>query len=237
MLTETNPITKQSYVTETKLPLYEIKSYGWDELIKHINKIKIIDIKDLISNIDPSVLLLQENILSDISNVRITSVNHKIPFLVADEKIGGDFSVKCSPKTKKSKKEGIIVTQTYGIYKLKYFLPFSEDKYLCLLYKKINNDFLTIHNDYVDYSKNFVYNFNNTPDNSSFRDLNEKLTDNDLIICINISKKFEKLYNSSKTVKDIYFELESQIEDTTDPLYIKKLASSQLLLIFKNAHK
>ena len=46
-----------------------------------------------------------------------------------------------------------------------------------------------------------------------------------------------KLYNSSKTVKDIYFELESQIEDTTDPLYIKKLASSQLLLIFKNAHK
>lgn len=214
------------------LDKYEIKNFSWEHLINQSNeKLKKIDIGKLVTNTDPTIFLLQENILSQISNIRITSNSHKIPFLTVNDKVEGIFTFKCSPKSKKSRTEGIIFNQTLGDYKIKAFIRFSENDSLFCLYKKINDNFLIFNTQFFNYDKGVTYELDEAPNDSKFRDLDDNITENDKIICMSLSNKFEKTSRKCKTVKEIYFELECQNEDTTDPSYIIKLAKTQMLLL------
>ena len=214
------------------LDKYEIKNFSWEHLIDQSNeKLKKIDIGKLVTNTDPTIFLLQENILSQISNIRITSNSHKIPFLTVNDKVEGIFTFKCSPKSKKSRTEGIIFNQTLGDYKIKAFIRFSENDSLFCLYKKINDNFLIFNTQFFNYDKGVTYELDEAPNDSKFRNLDDNITENDKIICMSLSNKFEKTSRKRKTVKEIYFELECQNEDTTDPSYIIKLAKTQMLLL------
>jgi len=211
---------------------YKLHNFTWEELIKESNgKLRKINLDKLIPNLNPESVLLQENIFSDISNLRLTTSNHVIPLLTRNGKIEGDFTFKTPCKNKRVTKTNLVFTQTLDMLKIRCYVPYNEGENLICFYVKNQNNFLAFDSKIKDYDKPLDYNLSNALGKLTFRNLHDNLNDIDLIICMALSTKFEKLYHKCKTLSELYANFEFQMEDTFDLLYMSKLIKSQIKLI------
>jgi len=209
---------------------YEISNFSWEELIKHSKQLQKINLEKLIPNINPELILLQENILSDISNIKLTTRKHVIPLLTKDKKVDGEFIFKTS-SNKRNAQNKLIFIQILDDIKIRECVSYGENETLLCFYKKHNNNFLAVDYKIINYDKYLNYDLSGVINKTKFRDLDEKLNENDLILCMSLSRKFEKIYYKCKSLRELYAYFEFQMEDTYDASYMIKLIKSQIALL------